>query len=73
MKIIKISLIIIFLFSLIFFFKNYFKEEFKIEEKVGVFEKQENILKSSIPLDEILSGGPGKDGIPSIDRPKFID
>ncbi len=26
----------------------------------------------SIPLDEILSGGPGKDGIPSIDNPKFI-
>lgn len=26
----------------------------------------------SIPLNEILSGGPGKDGIPSIDNPKFI-
>lgn len=26
----------------------------------------------SIPLDEILSGGPGKDGIPSIDDPKFL-
>lgn len=26
----------------------------------------------SIPLDEILSGGPGKDGIPSIDAPKFL-
>lgn len=25
----------------------------------------------SIPLDEILEGGPGKDGIPSIDNPKF--
>lgn len=29
-------------------------------------------LKHSIPLDEIFDGGPGKDGIPSIDRPKFI-
>ncbi|MEX0690078.1 MAG: DUF3179 domain-containing protein, partial [Candidatus Paceibacterota bacterium] len=29
-------------------------------------------VKHSIPLDEILSGGPGKDGIPSIDNPKFI-
>ena len=28
--------------------------------------------KHSIPLDEILSGGPGKDGIPSIDNPVFI-
>jgi hypothetical protein len=26
----------------------------------------------SIPLSEILSGGPGKDGIPSIDDPKFV-
>ncbi|MEX0918794.1 MAG: DUF3179 domain-containing (seleno)protein [Candidatus Paceibacterota bacterium] len=29
-------------------------------------------VKHSIPLNEILSGGPGKDGIPSIDEPKFI-
>lgn len=29
--------------------------------------------KSSIDLDEILSGGPPKDGIPSIDDPKFIE
>lgn len=28
--------------------------------------------KHSIPLDEILSGGPGKDGIPSIDNPVFV-
>ncbi len=28
--------------------------------------------KHSIPLNEILSGGPGKDGIPSIDNPKFM-
>jgi hypothetical protein len=26
----------------------------------------------SIPLSEILSGGPGKDGIPAIDRPQFV-
>lgn len=31
-----------------------------------------NGVKHSIPLDEILSGGPPKDGIPSIDNPKFI-
>ncbi|MBT3282969.1 DUF3179 domain-containing protein [bacterium] len=29
-------------------------------------------IQHSIPLNEILSGGPGKDGIPSIDNPKFI-
>ncbi len=31
-----------------------------------------NGIKHSVPLDEILSGGPPKDGIPSIDHPKFI-
>lgn len=29
-------------------------------------------VRHSIPLDEILSGGPPKDGIPSIDEPQFI-
>lgn len=29
--------------------------------------------KHSIPLEEIVDGGPGKDGIPSIDDPKFTD
>ncbi len=29
--------------------------------------------KHSIPLAEIISGGPPKDGIPSIDNPKFVD
>jgi hypothetical protein len=28
--------------------------------------------KHSVPLDEILSGGPPKDGIPAIDRPRFV-
>lgn len=34
--------------------------------------KQAETLKHSIPLDEIFDGGPGKDGIPSIDSPRFI-
>jgi len=28
--------------------------------------------KSSISLDQILSGGPGKDGIPALSKPKFV-
>ena len=28
--------------------------------------------KHNIPLDEIFSGGPEKDGIPAIDRPRFV-
>lgn len=31
-----------------------------------------NGVKHSVPLNEILGGGPPKDGIPSIDNPKFI-
>ncbi|MCJ8343963.1 DUF3179 domain-containing protein [bacterium] len=31
-----------------------------------------NFEKTSISFHEIMSGGPGKDGIPSIDSPKFI-
>jgi hypothetical protein len=27
----------------------------------------------SVPLEEFASGGPGKDGIPAIDRPRFVD
>lgn len=29
-------------------------------------------VKHSVPLDEIIGGGPPKDGIPSIDQPKFV-
>lgn len=29
-------------------------------------------VKHSVPLNEILGGGPPKDGIPSIDNPKFV-
>lgn len=28
--------------------------------------------KRSIDLNELIDGGPGKDGIPSIDQPKFV-
>lgn len=28
--------------------------------------------KHTVPLDEIVSGGPPKDGIPAIDRPRFV-
>ncbi|MHC4640434.1 MAG: DUF3179 domain-containing protein [Planctomycetota bacterium] len=31
-----------------------------------------NTTKRTIELNELMSGGPGKDGIPSIDNPKFI-
>jgi hypothetical protein len=28
--------------------------------------------RHDVPLDEIIGGGPGKDGIPAIDEPKFV-
>lgn len=31
-----------------------------------------DLSKSSIPVEEIKSGGPPKDGIPAIDNPKFL-
>lgn len=46
-----------------FVWSRFFREDFKLPQEG---------IKHSIPLEEILSGGPGKDGIPSIDSPKFI-
>lgn len=31
-----------------------------------------NVDKRSIDLDELMSGGPPKDGIPALDKPKFV-
>ncbi len=31
-----------------------------------------DLARHGVPLSEITSGGPGKDGIPPIDRPKFL-
>src|SRR5919109_1782841 len=31
-----------------------------------------NSSRHEVPLGEIISGGPGKDGIPAIDRPSFV-
>jgi len=51
------------------------KETITIQDNGGVVEKEimvTNEVMHSVPLDSILGGGPPKDGIPSIDRPKFI-
>ena len=31
-----------------------------------------DFTKHTVPLEEIVSGGPSKDGIPAIDNPKFV-
>lgn len=43
-----------------------------VSENQTVLVTVTNGLKHSVPLEEIISGGPPKDGIPSIDNPKFI-
>ena len=35
-------------------------------------QKEEELQKHIVPLDQIVSGGPPPDGIPSIDIPKFV-
>lgn len=47
----------------------------KSKEREEAFRKdglKTNTAIRSIPLDEVLGGGPGKDGIPAILNPKFI-
>lgn len=41
------------------------------ERGFSFFGLQTDTSKASIPLDAVLSGGPGKDGIPAIDDPRF--
>lgn len=47
---------------------------FLISSNVSAYSKNGFALENSIiPNEKILSGGPPRDGIPSIDEPKFID
>jgi hypothetical protein len=40
--------------------------------KASTAEREEEKKNNIIPLDQIVNGGPPPDGIPSIDKPKFI-
>ncbi|MBI2582713.1 DUF3179 domain-containing protein [Candidatus Azambacteria bacterium] len=68
-----------------FVYQRFFRQDFKLPR--GGETKMETIVtesketkeimvtdnvKHSIPLAEIIGGGPPKDGIPSIDNPKFL-
>lgn len=44
--------------------------DYSSAQKLSEFDT--DISKHSINLDELIDGGPGKDGIPSIDHPKFV-
>lgn len=45
----------------------------EIVASISTKQQQNEGVKRIIPLDRIRSGGPPKDGIPSIDNPKFVD
>lgn len=56
--------------------RTVFRNDFPLP-KGGETKKEGKIMvtdgvKHSVPLEEIISGGPPKDGIPPIDNPKFI-
>jgi len=54
---------IVFLLVLIFVMQSCFSQE----------KKGFDLSNTSIPINEIKDGGPAKDGIPSIDTPKFLE
>lgn len=58
------KLLIILLMGLFVSFSNVYSQEFRGWDT--------DFTKKSIDLDELKSGGPPKDGIPSIDNPAFI-
>ena len=51
-------------------FTSLFINEYASAQKLSEFDT--DVSKRSINLDELIRGGPGKDGIPSIDNPTFI-
>ena len=44
------------------------------QSQIASYSEQNNneATKQIVPLDQIVSGGPPRDGIPSIDKPKFV-
>lgn len=79
------TIIVIILVTALLWF--WYAQQSQVELPKGEVQKQEEVVtadgskkiimttagvKHSVPLDEIVGGGPPKDGIPSIDNPKFI-
>lgn len=63
--------IIIVLFFALLGFIIYFAF-FRLSSPFNDFFMKNDDVKHSVPLDKIFSGGPPRDGIPSIDDPKFV-
>lgn len=60
-------LVLIIAILAVFIYQQFMRNDFNFKTTTG-----DSAIKHSIPLEEIYDGGPGKDGIPSIDDPKFI-
>ena len=66
------KIILIFLISFLFSFAYETKDNRGVELRLKTFTWNTNWNKHTIDYDELLSGGPSRDGIPPIDKPKFI-
>ena len=62
---------LLFIVSISFFFLACSSQE-DIILPTGNGDPGENSSRWTIPKDEVFDGGPGKDGIPSIDQPNFV-
>lgn len=65
-------LISIFLISFIYSFAFLTNDNRSVELRFKTFGWETNWNKHTIDYDELLSGGPPRDGIPPIDNPKFV-
>ena len=61
----------LFLFSLAGMFSGFFPPA-DIKAQATEESWRTDFSRSTVPLDEIVSGGPPKDGIPALDRPVFV-
>ena len=76
MKVISITILIIVAVGVFWFVTKGSPDapdiEVDHETTFSHFGLRTNTEKANIPLEEVLSGGPGKDGIPAINEPKFV-
>ncbi len=64
-------LVLLFLISFVLTFAYETNDNRSISLKVKTFSWNTNWNKRIINYNELLSGGPSRDGIPPIDKPKF--
>ena len=71
----KVIILVVIILGIVVFAFAGNKKNFVSKEDLADFVNsplKTNMTKTSIPLDKIIDGGPGKDGIPALNNPKFI-